>query len=162
MNTSTAIRVLAPFIFLGAMASGFGCYECAEGHSYRVAAESEVTTVGHIVQAPRSRKGTYRYEFSIKGVRMEDYSNVCFTPLAPGACENNGPVLVYYSYQPSPNSLLEDFADAGSFSYRVGKFLLAIGLPPFVLCSALLALLLNRQRKQLKGEPDSMHFIPGE
>ncbi len=93
---------------------------------------------------------------------MDDSSKICFTPLAPGACENYGQVLVYYSYQPYPNSLLEDFADASSFAYRVGKLLLEIGLPPLVLCSVILAILLRKQRKERADDPDLMHFIPGE
>jgi hypothetical protein len=56
--------------------------------------------------------------FLVNGVKMDDYSEVCPTPLAPGACFNeNGLVLVYYSYQPYPNSRLEDFAIASSHAY---------------------------------------------
>ena len=162
MNVSTAIRVLGPFIFLGAMASGFGCYECVQGHSYGVAAQYEVATVGQIVNVPKSRKGTYEYVFTVNGIKMDDFSKLCFTPLAPGACYNYGPVRVYYSYRPYPNSLLEDFSSASSFAYRVGKFLLEIGRPPLVLCRIALASLFNRQRKEHKGEPDVMRFIPDE
>ena len=90
-----------------------GGYQCIRGHNYSVAAQHETTTVGNIERVHVSTKGTtYFYQFSINGVRMDDYSDVCRTPLAPGACNNHGPVLVYYSYQPYANSRLEDFAAA--------------------------------------------------
>ena len=142
------------------MATGFGCYECVEGHTYRVAAEHEIVTVGQITRVPETSKGRYRYVFSVNGVRMDDTSKICSTPLVPGGCENYDPVRVLYSWQPYPNSLLQDFADASNFAYRVGKFLLAIGLPPLVLGSAVLCLLSIRDRKQHKGDPDALHFIP--
>jgi hypothetical protein len=155
------------------MGTGFGCYLCVEGHDYRVASEHEVTVVGHIAHAAASRKGSYRYEFSVNGVKMDDYSKLCATPLTPDACDNYGPVLVYYSYEPYPNSLLEDFAVASSNAFGVGKFLLAVGLPLFVLPSVALAILRRRNKKEddiedengrskHNGEPDEIHIVPGE
>ncbi len=170
---SSLVRALGALIFLGLMGTGFGCYLCVEGHDYRVAAEHEVTVVGHIVQVPASRKGIYRYEFSVNGVKMDDYSKLCTTPLTPDSCDNFGPVLVYYSYEPYPNSLLQDFAIASNNAFQVGKFLLAVGLPLFVLPSVALVVLRRKNKKEddLEGgngkskhndEPDVIHIVPGE
>jgi hypothetical protein len=117
----------------------------------------------------------YQYVFSVNGVRMDDYSEVCATPLAPGACDNHGPVLVYYSFQPYSNSRLEDFAVASAHAYRIGSPALAIGLPLFVLSLAALIILARPDKREddpdpeaEKGRsrsddvPDVIHIVPGE
>jgi hypothetical protein len=161
MDISIGIRILGPFFYFGLILTGFGCYQCVKGHDYRVAAEHEATTVGHIVHAPRG-KGVYRYEFSLNGVKMDDSSNLCTTPLTPDACYNYGPVLVYYSYQPLPNSLLEDFAVASNDAYRIGKFLLAIGLPLLVFPAAAFAVRRSKNKRANDSDPDMIHIVPGE
>jgi hypothetical protein len=106
---------------------------------------------------------------------MDDYSEVCATPLAPGACNNHGPVLVYYSYQPYANSLLEDFTIASHDGYRIGEPALAIGLLLFVLSSAAFAILIRKNKSDDDGDPenekgrsksdnvpDVIHIVPGE
>ena len=161
MDFSFGKRLLGVFIFFGVILTPFGCYECIKGHDYRVAAEREATTVGHIVYVPH-RRGAYKYEFSLNGVKMDDSSGVCATPLTPDACSNYGPVLVYYSYQPYPNSLLQDFAVAGNNAFRIGKFLLAIGLPLLVFPSTALAVLLRKNKRATDSNPDAIHIVPEE
>ena len=79
---------------------------------------------------------SYHYIFSLNGVNRDDSSPVCTTPLTPGACDNKGPVLVYYSFQPFPNSLLEDFTEASRHAYRAGELGLGTGLPLLALSIA--------------------------
>jgi hypothetical protein len=116
----------------------FGGFRCVQGHTYSVAAQHQATVVGHVVSMLHGKGGalSYHYVFSLNGVDRDDTSEVCATPLAPGACDNKGPVLVYYSYQPFPNSRLQDFTDASRHAYRVGRRELGIGLPLLALSIA--------------------------
>lgn len=171
MNVSYARHI--PFLFMPILIGG---YQCIRGHNYSVAAQHETTTVGNIERVHVSTKGTtYFYQFSINGVRMDDYSDVCRTPLAPGACNNHGPVLVYYSYQPYANSRLEDFAAASVHAYRIGIPTIAISLPLYVLGYAVIAIVIRKSKRDddsdpedQKGRsksddlPDVIHIVPGE
>ena len=170
MNVSYARHI--PFLFIPIV---IGCYQCIMGHNYSVAAQHETTTVGHIVKVTQGKSRTYRYEFSINGVRMDDYSDICRTPLAPGACDNHGPVLVYYSYQPYSNSRLEDFATASAHAYRIGIPTIAICLPLYVLAYIVIAIVSRRnkgdddsdpdnqnERNKSDDLPDVIHIVPGE
>jgi hypothetical protein len=125
----SAARTLAFCLLLGLVGTAIGGYQCVNGHNYRIAAEDENTVVGRIVPVTSGTSHAYHYVFSVNGVKMDDYSDVCRTPLAPDACKKYGPVLVYYSYQPFQNSRLEDFSVASAHAYRIGKFALAMGLP---------------------------------
>jgi hypothetical protein len=120
----------------------FGGVRCVQGYTYSVAAQHQATVVGRVVGMLRGKGGSlsYHYVFSLNGVDRDDSSKVCATPLAPGACDNKGPVLVYYSFQPFPNSLLEDFNDASRVAYRAGELGLGIGLPLLVLSISGLAI----------------------
>lgn len=131
MNKPVA-HILAYCLLAGIGGAIFGGIRCVEGHTYAVAAQHEATAVGRVIGILRGGRGSgpsYHYVFSLNGVERDDSSKVCATPLAPGACDNKGPVLVYYSFQPFPNSLLEDFAAASHNAYRTGKLALGIGLP---------------------------------
>lgn len=134
MDLDTSDGILALCLFLGLIGTVVGVFQCIKGHTYSVAAQHEATTVGHMLQVHHGKGGTsYHYEFSVNGARVDDDSDVCTTPLKSDACWNNGPVLVYYSYEPYANSRLEDFSLAGSHAYRIGKPALAIGLACFAL-----------------------------
>ena len=137
---------------LGIVAIAVGAYQCVKGHNYAVAAQHEATTVGRITGI--GRKGTIRYEFSANGVKVDDYSDICMTPLAPDACAGDGPVLVYYSYQPYTNSMLEDFAVASARAYRTGKPALAIGLPLTGLSWAAIFVLQRKKKGEADSDPD--------
>jgi hypothetical protein len=110
---------------------------------------------------------------------MDDYSEICATPLAPGACDHRGPVLVYYAFQPFSNSRLEDFAAASAHAYHLGSPALAIALPLLVLSVAALIILSRSDKReddpdadadsdQENGSsktgdvPDVIHIVPGE
>jgi hypothetical protein len=151
---------LALCVLIGAAGTVVGGIECGKGHDYALAAQHESTTVGRIVKVIHGKSTSYRYEFSVNGVRMDDESPLCATPLEQGACENNGPVLVYYSWQPYSNSLLQDFAEARSDAFRDGKFLLAIGLPMLILPGAALVMLLRPGKSS--DSSDVIHIVPGE
>ncbi len=162
-----------PFLFMPLFIGG---YQCVMGHNYSVAAQHEATTVGNIVRVHTSAKGTaYFYEFSVNGVKMDDHSDVCRTPLAPGACNNHGPVLVYYSYQPYSNSRLEDFATASTHAYHIGIPTIAISLPLYALALAVIAIVSRKSkgeddsdpeeqegRSKSDALPDEIHIAPGE
>jgi hypothetical protein len=142
-----------------------------------VAAQHEASIVGRITKITYGKGGSiaYHYVFSVNGVQFDDYSEVCRTPLTPGACDHHGPVLVYYSYQPYSNSRLEDFTVASTNAYRFGAPALAIGLPLFVLSVAALIILSRSDKREddpdpgaEKGRsksddvPDAIHIVPGE
>ena len=83
---------------------------------------------------------------------MDDYSNVCRTPLALDACNDHGPVLVYYSYKPYANSRLVDFAAASAHAYRIGIPTIAISLPLYVLACGVIAIVIRKGKG--KDDPD--------
>jgi len=169
-------RTLLICVLLGIISSFAGGCQCTWGHNYAVAAQHQSTTVGHVVRISGGKGGPYyHYVFSVNGVAVDDSSNVCHTPLAPGACDNLGPVLVYYSHQPFAISKLQDFTSASNDAYRFGKPALAIGLPLFV-WSTVIMVILSRKNKPKhhpnpdgeKGRsksgdvPDVIHIVPGE
>ena len=159
-------------MLVGIIATAVGGYDCMKGHNYAVAAQHEATVVGRIVGV--GRHGVLRYEFTVNGVKVDDYSEVCTTPLAPDACRSEGPVLVYYSYQPYPNSLLEDFAVASNRAYRTGKPALSFGLALMVLSGASLFFLQRRTKPEEDSDsedgeedsdpndPEPIHIVPAE
>jgi len=120
----------------------FGGIRCIQGYIYSVAAQHQATAAGRVIGMLYGKGGSvsYHYVFTLNGVDRDDTSPVCTTPLAPRACDNKGPVLVYYSFQPFANSRLEDFTDASRHAYRVGEFGLGIGLPLLALSIAGLAI----------------------
>ena len=175
MSTSVA-KTLKFGILLWVIATIFGCYQCIKGHNYSVAAQHESTVRGRVVHVSSGKGGpTYRYLFSVNGVSVDDYSEVCDTPLQPDACWNNGPVLVFYSDEPFSNSRLQDFAVASSEAYRAGKSALIVGLPLILLSWTALAVFPNRnendedpdpeeegRENRSSDQPDDIHVVPGE
>jgi hypothetical protein len=174
---SPSLRIFAIIFVTGLFGTYFGGYHCIAAHTYAVAAEHEATAVGRVVGISSRRSGgtDWDYVFSVNGVQMDDYSEVCATPLAPGACSNEGPVLVYYSSQPYSNSRLEDFAVAAGKAYRTGGIALAISLPCAVLSCAGMVKLGRKNKKgddsDRRGEegrnkrddaPDGIHIAPDE
>ncbi len=170
-------RILVWGTILGFFGTVFGSVQCISGHNFAVAARHEATVVGRVVGILTGSKGgsSYQYVFTVNGVRFDDYSRVCRTPLAPGACEHKGPVLVYYSFEPIHNSRLEDFSAASAHSYRIGQPLLAIGLPLLVLSIAALVVLSRKPNSpnnpNFEGQkgntesgevPDEIHIAHGE
>jgi hypothetical protein len=111
---------------------------------------------------------------------MDDSSEVCETPLAPGACIG-GPVLVYYSYEPFRNSRLEDFSVASKNAYRAGKLALAVCLPLLALSTGFV-ILARKSRcdddsdpgddssdseeekldRKSSDQPDDLHIVPND
>jgi hypothetical protein len=160
---------------VGFFSAFFGGWNCVTGHTYSIAAQHEATIVGRMTKITHGRHGSvaYHYVFSVNGVQFDDYSGVCRTPQAPGACDHQGPVLVYYSFQPFQNSRLEDFAVACAHSYRIGAPALAIGLPLFVLSIAALVVITRADKRDSDPEAgrgssksddvsDVIHIVPGE
>lgn len=97
----------------GIMACAVGCFLLVTGLTDRDSAKHEATTPGVIVGIRHGRRGPYfEYEFRVNGIKMSDSSGECKTPLNPQGCGVGDHVLVYYTFQPSNNSRLEDFADA--------------------------------------------------
>lgn len=171
-------KFLMYLIVGGLFGTVYGGYQCIEGHTYSVAARHEATTVGRVVKILHGKGGiAYRYVFSVNGVKMSDYSDVCSTPLTPGACDRKGPVLVYYSYQPFSNSRLEDFSVSSASDFRSGIPALVIAFPIFGLSCAGMAILARKEKEaddsdstdqgDLYGDPDSevpdsIHVTPTE
>lgn len=168
-------RVLAFCFLLGLAGTVTGGYQCIKGYTYSVAAEHEATATGRVLGILTGKSPAYHYEFSVNGVNVDDSSEVCAAPLTPNACDNHGLVLVYYSYQPFRNSLLEDFAVASTHAYRIGRPALAIGFPLLVLTCGAIAIRLRKgkgdddadpevQKGSSKSDdvPDAIHIVPGE
>lgn len=147
--------ILAILIVGGLFGIFYGGNRCIEGYTYSVAARQEARTAGRVTRISVAKGGEkeYHYMFSVNGVKMNDYSNVCATPLSPGACFNEGPVLVYYSYQPFSNSRLQDFAVASAEDYRSGMPALAIALPLFVLSGAAMVILTRKDKDKDDSDP---------
>ena len=117
-------------IFIGALATLYGGYKIAKGFDYSAAAEHQATTIGQILHKHTGKGGTsYRCTFTVNGVKVDDVSDVCATPITKNACDENGLAVVYYTFQPSQNSLLQDFSVASKDAFRTGEFALAVGLP---------------------------------
>jgi hypothetical protein len=130
VNKNLIVGVLPLCFLVGIVGTCSGTVQCVKGHTYSVAAQHEKTSVGRVTRISHFKgTPTWHYVFSADGVMVNDQSPVCATPLAPGACENNGPVLVHYSYEPFRNSTLQDFTVASDHVYRFGGIALAIGLP---------------------------------
>jgi hypothetical protein len=95
----------------GVIACAIGGFLLVTGLTDRDAAKHEATTPGVIVAIKHGRGGPfYDYEFRVNGIKMSD-SGDCKTPLEAQGCSVGGHVLVDYTFQPSNNSRLEDFAD---------------------------------------------------
>lgn len=165
-------KILAYLLVGGLFGTVYGGYNCIEGNTYSVAAQHEATTVGRVIGISHGKGGVaYNYVFSVNGVKVNDYSNICATPLAPDACNHKGPVLVYYSYQPFSNSRLEDFAVSSAKDYRSGKLALAIALPIFLLSCAGMVVLARKDKQTDDADPidernldsdvpDAIHIAP--
>lgn len=142
------ISVLVFIGFPGVIISFGGLAGYFSGYTYSVAAQHEATTVGHVIKLLYGKGGhAYQYAFSADGVRFDDNYGKCLTPLEPGACDNHGPVLVHYSFQPFHISALEDFSAASSRSYQDGTIMLAIGLP-LVMTTIIFGAITARRRKR--------------
>jgi hypothetical protein len=98
------------------------------GLTYRDAANHEATTTGMIVRVNHGKSTTYHYEFRVNGIKMSDSSGACKTPLTPDGCKKGGQVVVYYTFEPTTNSMLKDFADAAHEKLQWGTGLTAVGL----------------------------------
>jgi hypothetical protein len=97
----------------GIMACVVGGFLLVTGLTDRDAARHEATTTGVIVAIKHGRGGPfYDYEFRVNGIKMSDSGGDCKAPLNPQGCGVGDHVLVYYTFQPTNNSRLEDFADA--------------------------------------------------
>jgi hypothetical protein len=176
MNGSL-VRALTICLAVGIICCFIGGCQCFWGHTYFVAAQHQANAVGHIVRITSGKGGTphYHYIFSVNGVSVDDSDTVCGTPLEPGACDNHGPVLVYYSFQPFRISALRDFAGASVHAYRVGETALAIGLAMFFAAFIFISIMTwqnKRDDKPERGKHEDatsngdesgvIHIVPGE
>ena len=98
------------------------------GLTYQDAAKHEATATGVIVRVYHGKSTTYYYEFRVNGTKMSDSTGTCKTPLTNQFCQVGAPVRVYYTYEPTNDSMLEDFADAARAKLQVGTVLSAFGL----------------------------------
>ncbi|MFZ1939187.1 MAG: hypothetical protein WBA18_20795 [Terracidiphilus sp.] len=157
------VRVLVYCLLAGIAGTFVGAYQLVKGHIYSVAAQHEATTIGRVVGMYYGKGGSaYHYVFTVNGVQFDDASKNCTTPLAPRACDNKGPVLVYYAYQPFSNSLLEDFSVAGDRAHRFGKFALAISLPILVLAGATIVILVRKDKRREDYDPNADRNTPDD
>ncbi len=121
---SGSLRLLVP----GIMLTLVGCVMMIIGLTYRDEARHEATTTGVIVRVIHGKSTTYDYVFRVNGIKMNDSGGACKTPLTSDGCREGGQVLVYYAYEPTTNSMLEDFADAAREKLQLGAVLSTVGL----------------------------------
>jgi hypothetical protein len=113
----------------GSMACILGCVLLVTGLTDRDAAKHEATTPGIIVGIKHGKGGPfYDYEFRVNGIKMSDSGGDCKTPLDPRGCSVGGHVLVYYTFQPTNSSRLEDFADAAREKLRWATRVSVVGV----------------------------------
>jgi hypothetical protein len=170
-------RIFSWCLAIGFICSWIGGCQSLTGHNYAVAAQHEKTAVGRVTKITYGRHGSvaYHYVFAVNGVGFDDTSSVCLTPLAPGACDQNGPVLVYYAYEPFQNSRLEDFAAASKHAYGNAKLALGVGLPLFIIGFIYIANSLRKGKSEDEPDPDeqkgasksdaipdNIHIVPDE
>jgi len=129
MNMSNQLSRSGLAFALGVGITIFGCIQLIIGVTYRDAAKHKATAPGVIVRVLHGKSTTYDYEFRVDGIKMNDSSSACMTPLANGGCREGGQVLVYYAYEPTNISMLEDFSDAAREKLKSGSWMAAIGLP---------------------------------
>jgi hypothetical protein len=157
------VRFLMYCLLAGVAGTFIGAYQCVKGYTYSVAAQNEASTAGRVVGMYHGKGGpAYHYVFTVNGVKFDDASKICATPLAPRACDNNGPVLVYYSFQPFSNSLLEDFFVASKSAYRIGRIALAIGSPILVLSIAAIVVLTRKDKRREDYDPNPDRNTPDD
>jgi len=170
------MRPLLLSLAVGIVCSFIGGCQCFWGHTYSVAAQHEATVVGRVVRISSGKGGPfYHYVFSVNGVSVDDSTGYCRTPLEPDACDNLGPVLVYYSFQPFRISALEDFAPSSVRAYREGTIWLAVGLIMFIAGFIIITSMIWQNKRD--DEPDRgkvksatgsgdesgvIHIVPGE
>lgn len=122
-------RLLLFVLILGLGGTLYGCSQWITGQVYKTAANHQLSTVGQIVKIDDGPRHTiYRYEFVVNGVRVQDTSEVCKTPLTRTSCITGGPAIVYYSDQPFSNSRLEDFRAASNGAFRRRNRALEFGI----------------------------------
>jgi uncharacterized membrane protein len=113
---------------LGVILTLVGCFMIIVGFTYRDEAKHEATTPGVIVRVIHGKSTTYDYVFRVNGIKMNDSGGACKTPLTSDGCREGGQVLVYYGYEPTTSSMLEDFADAAREKLQLGAVLSSVGL----------------------------------
>jgi hypothetical protein len=113
---------------LGILLTLVGCVMIFIGFTYRDEAKHEAATTGVIVRVVHGKSTTYDYVFRVNGIKMNDSGGTCKTPLTSNGCRERGQVLVYYAYEPTTNSMLEDFADAAREKLQLGAALSTVGL----------------------------------
>ncbi len=97
--------------------------------SYADAAKGEATAIGTITYITSGRGGsTYDYKFEIDGVKLQQDSGTCQTPLTPQGCKVGAPVLVYYAHTPVLETRLQEFGAARREKLFMGSWLAFCGL----------------------------------
>jgi hypothetical protein len=156
-------------LLLAAVLLVVGSVQFFLGRGYAGAAKSEATAIGAITFITGGRGGsTYDYEFEIDGVKLEQDSGTCQTPLTPQGCRVGAPVLVYYAHTPVLETRLQEFGAASREKYFKGGSiagcgLLLIGLH-FLFKRALASPDESEDTEEgsLNDGPEIIHIVPGE
>jgi hypothetical protein len=139
------------------------------GWTYADAAKGEATATGTITYITGGRGGsTYNYKFEIDGVKLEQDSGTCQTPLTPQGCKVGAPVLVYYAHIPVLETRLQEFGAASREKYFMGGWMAGCGL---LLIGLYLILKKAEKGSEEPDEPDEsgrkneadvLHIVSGE
>jgi hypothetical protein len=138
------------------------------GWSYADAAKGEATAIGAITYITGGKGGsTYNYEFEIEGVKLEQDSGTCQTPLTPQGCKVGAPVLVYYAHTPVLETRLQEFGAASREKYFKGGSMAGCGL--FLIGFYLILKKTGKDSEEpdepdeggSKNEPEVLHIVPG-
>jgi hypothetical protein len=156
-------------LLLAAILLLVGSVQLFQGWSYADAAKGEATAIGAITYITGGRGGsTYDYKFEIEGVKLEQDSGTCQTPLTPQGCKVGAPVLVYYAHTPVLETRRQEFGAASREKYFMGGWMVFCGLLLIGLHFLFRRALASPDEAEdtdddkLDDGPEIVHVVPGE
>ena len=155
-------------VVLAIILMGVGIFQLLIGWSYIGDSKKEASTVGRLVRVHHGKGSTYVYVFAVNGLRIEDDSSTCSTPLTSSGCEVGAAVLVYYNRDKLSETLLEEFGAAGRGKIFFGAWMAGASLLLFGLHFIFSRFLKSPDESDdvdsdaPVNEPEILHVVPGE
>ena len=105
-----------------------GCFQLFFAWQFSDEVKRENGTVGKITHTYHGKRTSYTYVFTVDGVRYQDDSDTCVTPLSEEGCQEGAPVLVYYDREHLSRSRMQEFRAASREKLSLGEWATGIGL----------------------------------
>jgi Protein of unknown function (DUF3592) len=121
-------RWTLPTLIWGVVLIPLGCFQFFFAWQYSDAAKREIGTIGGITHVYHGKSTSYQYVFTVDGVRYQDDSDRCVTPLSRQGCQEGAPVLVYYDPEHLSLSRMQEFRAASHEKLSFGEGAIGIGL----------------------------------